>query len=57
MTGGDKNILFTPKISITEEDLETVPGLKDLVKEIEIVQKRQRAAKGKDKYILTKQLK
>lgn len=30
MTGGDKNILLVPKIQITEQDIETVPGLKEL---------------------------
>ena len=30
----DKNILFTPKFGITEEDLESVPGLKDFQEEI-----------------------
>jgi len=28
MTGGDKNILFIPKIGITEDDINTIPGLK-----------------------------
>lgn len=56
MTGGDKNILFIPKISITEEDIETVPGLRQLRKEIEKIQILQEAAKGKKKFLLTKQL-
>lgn len=30
MTGGDKEILLVPKISITEHDLKTIPGLKEL---------------------------
>jgi len=30
MTGGDKNILFIPKIEITEDDIQTIPGLKEL---------------------------
>jgi len=34
MTGGDKNIFLVPKIEITEEDKETVPGLKELIEEI-----------------------
>jgi len=28
MTGGDKNILLVPKISITEDDIARVPGLR-----------------------------
>lgn len=56
MTGGDKNIFLVPKIEITEEDKETVPGLKQLVQEIKKLEKRQKAAKGKKKFLLTKQL-
>lgn len=56
MTGGDKNILFIPKIGITEEDIETIPGLRQLRQEIEKIQILQQAAKGKKKFLLTKQL-
>ena len=56
MTGGDKNILFVPKIEITDDDIATIPGLKELREEIKIVQKRQKAARGKNKFLLTKQL-
>ena len=34
----DKNIIFTPKISITEEDIETIPALKQLRESIKIVE-------------------
>lgn len=57
MTGGDKNILFVPKIGITEEDLEIVPGLKELREEIKKVEMLRNAAKGKKRFLLTKQLK
>ena len=56
MTGGDKNIILVPKASITEEDIKTIPGLKELREEIKKVEGRQKAATGKDKYLLTKQL-
>ena len=56
MTGGDKNILLVPKIQITNEDIQTIPGLKQLRQEIRKVEIRQKAAKGKQKYLLTKQL-
>lgn len=56
MTGGDKNILLVPKIQITEDDIATIPGLKELREEIKKVEIRQRAAKGKQKFLLTKQL-
>lgn len=56
MTGGDKNILLVPKIQITEDDIQTIPGLKELREEIKKIQALQKAARGKRKYLLTKQL-
>ena len=56
MTGGDKNILLVPKIEITEDDIKTIPGLRELREEIKKVEARQKAAKNKQKYLLTKQL-
>lgn len=56
MTGGDKNILLVPKIQITEDDIATIPGLKELREEIKKVEIKQRAARGKQKFLLTKQL-
>ena len=56
MTDGDKNILLVPKIKITEEDVATIPGLKDLQQSIKKLQARQKAASGKQKSLLTKQL-
>ena len=53
---GDKNILLTPKIGITEQDIETIPGLKQLREAIAQVEIQQKAARGKKKYYLTKQL-
>ena len=52
----DKNIIFTPKISITQEDIAVVPGLKALRDAIAAVQAEQKVARGKRKYLLTKQL-
>lgn len=57
MTGGDKNILFIPKLQITSEDLETVPGLKELQEEIAKVERRRQVASGKERSILVKQIK
>jgi hypothetical protein len=51
-----KAVLLTPKIEITEEDLEDIPNLKELVEEIEEVEELQKQATGRDKYILKKQL-
>ena len=56
MTEGDKNILLVPKIQITEKDVATIPGLKELRKEIQKIQKKQKVAKGRQKFLLTKQL-
>lgn len=57
MTGGDKNILLVPKIQITEDDIKNVPGLKLLREEIKKIEIQQKAAKGRRKFLLTKQLK
>lgn len=56
MTGGDKNILLVPKIQITQDDIETIPGLKELREEIKKIEIKQKAATGRQKYLLTKQL-
>lgn len=56
MTGGDKNILLVPKIQITENDIATIPGLKELREDIKNIEIRQKAATGKQKFLLTKQL-
>ena len=56
MTGGDKNILFIPKIGITEDDINTIPGLKQLREEIRKTEIKQKIATGKKKFLLTKQL-
>lgn len=33
----DKNIIFTPKISITEEDVNEIPALKELREAIKVI--------------------
>lgn len=52
----DKNIIFTPKISITQEDLKDIPELRELRKAIEVVQEEQKNAVGSRKFFLKKQL-
>lgn len=52
----DKNVLLTPKYKITQEDVQTIPYLKQLREEIEKVEKREKQAVGKKKYLLKKQL-
>lgn len=56
MIANDKNIIFTPKISITQKDLDEIPALRDLRAAIEVVEKQEKAAKGKRKFLLKKQL-
>lgn len=56
MIANDKNIIFTPKVSITQKDIEEVPGLKQLRDAIEQVEIAEKAARGKKKYLLKKQL-
>ena len=52
----DKNILFTPKISITPEDIAAVPGLKQLVEAIAQVREMEANAHGARRYQLKKTL-
>lgn len=56
MIANDKNIIFTPKVSITPEDIETIPPLKELRAAIEVVEEEMKRATGKRKYLLNKQL-
>ena len=52
----DKNALFVPKIEITARDVEEVPGLKALKAEIAQIEEEVKAATGRRKYLLKKQL-
>lgn len=56
MIANDKNIIFTPKVSITPKDLEEIPALRDLRDAIAAVEAQVARASGKKKYILKKQL-
>lgn len=56
MIANDKNIIFTPKISITQKDIDEIPALKELREAIEQVEKQEKAAIGKKKFLLKKQL-
>ena len=47
----DKNIIFTPKISITDADIEEVPGLRELRESIEQLEEAFKVATGKQKLI------
>lgn len=52
----DKNILFTPKIAITEKDLEEIPELKQLHDSILQVEQYYKKVTGKKKFLLKQQL-
>ena len=52
----DKNVLLTPKVSITEKDIEEVPGLKELRAAIDRLEKMYPTAKGKDKFTIKKHI-
>lgn len=56
MIANDKNIIFMPKVTITEEDIKEIPGLKELRDAIDVVEKQFKAATGKRKFLLKKQL-
>ena len=56
MIANDKNIIFTPKISITPKDIEEIPELKELRDAIDVVEKQMKAATGKRKFLFKKQL-
>ena len=52
----DKNVLLTPKISISPKDVAEIPALKDLQDAIEIIKEQEKKATGKKKYKLKKWL-
>lgn len=56
MIANDKNIIFTPNISITDADKEEIPALRQLCEEIEKVEAQFKAATGKRKFALKTQL-
>jgi len=56
MITNDKNIIFSHKIEITEEDKKTIPGMRELVDEIAKLEERCKAARGNKAYLLRKQL-
>lgn len=55
LIANDKNIIFTPKISITPEDIELIPGMKQLQNSIAEVEQRLKKATGKKRFLLKKQ--
>ena len=56
MINDSKNIIFMPKVSITQKDIDEIPALKELRSEIEKVEAMAKAATGKRKFLLKKQV-
>lgn len=56
ITDFDKNIILTPKDPITQKDIDEIPELKELVEEIAKLEIRLKKARGKDRYLIKKQI-
>lgn len=54
--GGDKHVIFTPKISITKADIEKVPFLKQLTDAIHYWENRLPKVSGREAYIIKQTL-
>lgn len=52
----DKNILFQPKMTITQEDIENIPPLKQLTEAIAAAEEESKTARGKRAYQLKKSI-
>ena len=56
MIANDKNIIFSPKVSITQKDIDEIPGLKELRESIESLEKQFKKSRGKKAYLIKKQI-
>jgi len=56
MIANDKNIIFQPKISITEEDVAEIPGMRELREAIANIEEQRKTARGKRAFSLCVQL-
>ena len=56
LINSDKNMIFQPKVSITKEDLEDIPCLKQLKDAITIWETKMKTVSGKDAFIIKKAL-
>ena len=52
----DKNILLTPKLQITQQDLDDIEPLRELKATIDVIREQEKKATGKKKYLLKKQI-
>lgn len=56
MITNDKNIIFSPSVSITKKDIEEIPGLKELRDSIKKIEDQCKTASGRRAFILKKTL-
>ena len=56
MIANDKNIIFQPKVSITEQDILEIPGLKTLRESIEALEAASKGARGRKAFLLKKNI-
>lgn len=56
MIANDKNIIFSPKVSITQKDIDEIPGLKELRESIESLERQFKKSRGKKAYLIKKQI-
>lgn len=52
----DKNVIMTPKVEITQNDIDEIEPLKNLRAAIELIKEQEKIATGKKKFLLKKQL-
>lgn len=52
----DKQTIFQPKVKITKQDVETIPGLKELREAINLWEEKLKTATGRDAFIIKKAL-
>ncbi len=57
ITDNNKNDFYSPKKEITQNDIDTIPGLKELREAIIEIERQAKEATGRRKYLLIQQLK
>jgi len=56
MITNDKNVIFSPKVGISDEDIKNIPGMKELREAITSIESQLKTARGKRSFLLRKQL-
>ena len=56
LISNNKNVIFQPKVKITQEDLDEIPELKQLKEAIEIWEQKMKSESGRSAYIIKKTL-